>query len=259
MFRLFGKKSSSTCKFRYAAVSERGLVRENNEDSHLELPQIGIFCIADGMGGGDCGELASAWVCKEIDDAFREPVSESSLKSHMERCNVALERANDRIRAYARENDFRQMGSTAVVFVGDPDDSARAAVCHVGDSRLYRWRRGRLECLTFDHTVGGELCRVALSGCGKNKSSDRSDPISHVLTRAVGPTIAPRPEWRKLDIETLDTYLICTDGVHDMLSDDLIAQTLSCGDEPGETLAKMREEVVVAGAFDNFTMICIKF
>lgn len=243
---------------RYTAFSDRGLVRENNEDSHLELPQAGVFCVADGMGGGDCGELASAWVCKEIAAAFRDGDTGGSLKTAMERCDAALGRANDLIRAYAKENNFRQMGSTAAIFVSDPEDSARAALCHVGDSRVYRLRRGRLERLTRDHTMGEELNRL-FSRDNKNAlKSDRSDPASHILTRAVGPTISPRPDWRKLDVKRHDTYLICSDGVHDMLADEAIADALAGCADTDEMVGRLRDAVLAAGAVDNFTMICVK-
>lgn len=251
--------AGADCAIRCAALSERGLVRENNEDSHLEMPGRGIFCVADGMGGGDCGELASAWVCKEVYNALRPQCGDDSVFERMTLCEIALERANSRINEYARENDFRQMGSTAAIMVFDPDNRRRAAVCNVGDSRIYRLRDGRLKRLTRDHTVCEELKGLCAlppgDGC---RSVGRSHPLAHVLTRAVGPTAMPRAEWRKVDVKAGDRYLICSDGVHDMLSDRDISTLLSEGADVESAAANIRQAVMAAGAEDNFTIVCLQ-
>lgn len=256
------KKAEATgiaCAIRCAALSERGLVRENNEDSHLEIVERGIFCVADGMGGGDCGELASAWICKEIYNALRPQYGDDSIYERMTLCEIALERANSRINAYARENDFRQMGSTAAIMVFDPDNFRRAAVCHVGDSRIYRLRGDRLKQLTRDHTVCEELNRLGGVRQGAQiQVCDRAHPLSHILTRAVGTTAVPRTEWRKVDVKAGDRYLICSDGVHDMLADREIRSLLSAGSDVGSVAESIRSAVIAAGAEDNFTIVCLQ-
>ena len=187
MFGLFGRNEKPQFPFATATVTDRGFVRRANEDAFLDRPEDGFFCVSDGMGGGDGGALASRWIC----DAFAD-VMDAERGSAYEIKQFALvreiQRVNDRIRAFAKENGYRMMGATLALMLVDHANPTRALVCHAGDSRIYRVRAGALKQLTRDHTVGNELGR-ALSENAAARAADlqsRRNPLTHILTRAVG-------------------------------------------------------------------------
>lgn len=234
-------------------VSETGLVRKDNQDAAFVDAAKTVFCVADGMGGGSEGGTASRFVCEEVAKA----TDAQTLVARMEAVDAAIRAANKRIRAYAQERGFAQMGSTVAVLLVDPENSRRGAVCHVGDSRIYRVRRGNVEQLTKDHTVGGQLSEL-VGGAQAIGLRSRANPLAHVLTRAIGMEGCVLGDWRKVDISEGDAFLVCSDGVHDVVSDSLIGELLTAEPEPATAADRLRDEVVRNGAPDNFTYIVIR-
>ena len=166
---------------------------------------------------------------------------------------------NDRIRAYARSNGYRMMGATIAMMLVDVANPARALVCYAGDSRIYRMRSGVLTQLTRDHTVGNELGR-ALSENAAARAADlqsRRNPLTHILTRAIGTELRARPDLAEIDVKRGDKFLLCSDGVHDMLDDVEIAPLLKGASDPAAAVSSLSAAVRNAGAADNFTMICV--
>ena len=141
--------------FDVAAATDRGLVRTDNQDSYLMRRDEFFLAVADGMGGGADGALASAWICEEFAKMLTMPPV--SFRERLSKTGAALAAANARIRAYIKERGIKMMGSTAAVLMADPSRPTRGAIAHVGDSRIYRWRKGFGKLLTRDHTVGDEL------------------------------------------------------------------------------------------------------
>ena len=112
--------------------------------------------------------------------------------------------------------------------------------------------------LTRDHTVGNELGQ-ALSGNAAAQAADlqsRRNPLTHILTRAIGTELRARPDFAEIDVRRGDRYLICSDGVHDMLEDTEIAAILKAAPDPSAAITRLAAAVRNAGAADNFTMIC---
>ena len=258
MFGLFGRSEMPRFPFATATVTDRGFVRRANEDSFLDRPEDGFFCVSDGMGGGEGGALASRWIC----DAFAD-VMDAENGSAFEIKQFALvrelQRVNDRIRAYAKENHYRMMGATLALMLVDHANPARALVCHAGDSRIYRLRGGGLRQLTRDHTVGNELGR-ALSENASARAAElqsRRNPLTHILTRAIGTELRARPDLAEIDVKRGDRYLLCSDGVHDMLEDSEIAALLKASSDPAAAISRLSAAVRNAGAADNFTMVCV--
>ena len=248
----FGKKKmlKAVC----VTASEMGLVRKDNQDSVFVNRAKTVFCVADGMGGGSEGATASRFVCEEIEKA----VTAKTLAERMGAVEAAVAAANDRIRAYAKERDFKQMGSTAAVLLLDPSDSRRAAICHVGDSRIYRIRRRKAELLTHDHTIGGQLGDLT-EGVLSAGFKSRTNPLAHVLTRAIGSADKVEGEWKKIDVTDGDRFLICSDGVHDVVSDARIGSILSRPDDLVSASRRLTDEVVRNGAPDNFSYVMVGF
>ena len=239
-------------KLNFASFSATGKIRKNNED-HLHLDAVnGVFAVADGMGGGAEGEKASAMVCE-------------ALKSG-ESVDEAISRVNREIFEYARVRGFKQMGSTVALLrferEGDRPPggawSRQATICHIGDSRVYRVRGGGAELLTCDHTVGSELEKTLKGGFAK-----RTNPLSHVLTRAIGTEKEVKCDWRKLNVEKGDLFLICSDGVHDVIETEELpgligGEASPVGDQVlSESVRRLSEKVLERGAPDNYSFILV--
>lgn len=240
--------------FDVAAATDRGLVRADNQDSYLMRKEEFFLAVADGMGGGADGALASAWICEEFTKLLELPPV--SFRERLAKTGAALAAANTRIRAYMKERGIKMMGSTAALLMADPSRPMRGAIAHVGDSRIYRWRKGSGKLLTRDHTVGDELGRALVSDAQAAAVKSRKNPLSHILTRAVGTGFKVRPDWRKIDLRAGDRYLLCTDGVHDVLSDAQVAALLGRAKAPADAMKAFAREVIARGAPDNYTLVC---
>ena len=251
---MFGFGKRKRLKVSCVTASETGKVRKDNQDSYFADDAKTVFCVADGMGGGAEGATASRFVCEELAKALD---GQPDLAARMRATDAAIAAANARIRAYAAERGFKQMGSTVAVLLVDPEDGRRAAICHVGDSRIYRVRRGSAELLTKDHTVGGQLSEQARGILAASLKS-RTNPLAHVLTRAIGMGEAVDGEWRKIDVAEDDRYLVCSDGVHDVIADSLIGEILTMSRDLKAASARLAEEIVRSGAPDNYTYVMVK-
>ena len=251
---MFGWLSRSVLKVGCLTVSETGSVRKDNQDAVFVDKAKTVFCVADGMGGGSEGATASRFVCAEMAKA----VGAGTFSERLKAANAAIAAANDRIRAYAKERNFKQMGSTVAVLLLDPSDSRRAAICHVGDSRIYRIRRLKAELLTHDHTIGVQLGDLT-KGIAAAGFKSRTNPLAHVLTRAIGSADKVEGEWRKIDIESGDRFLICSDGVHDVVSDARIGSIIFGSDGLAMASRNLTDEIVRGRAPDNFSYVIIEF
>lgn len=258
MFDFIARRDKPRFPFAVATVTDRGFVRRANEDSLLCLGDDGLFCVSDGMGGGAGGALASRWIC----DAFAAIMAaekESVYEIRQFALVKEIQRVNDKIRTYARERGYKMMGATIALMLVDVARPSRALICHAGDSRIYRLRSGTLVQLTRDHTVGNELGR-ALSENAAERAADlqsRRNPLTHILTRAIGTELRARPDLAEVDIKRGDRFLFCSDGVHDMLTDEEISALLAGGTGPSATVKDIEAAVRKAGAADNYTMICV--
>ena len=212
-----------------ATATDRGLVRAENQDAFVCAEAAGFFCVADGMGGGEGGALASRWTCDALAAVWADTEGQP-LAARETRLGEALQSVNGRIRAHARQQGYRVMGTTVAALLRAPEEGARARIFHVGDTRIYRLRHGRLQA--------------------------RSNPLTHVLTRAVGTELRARPDWKTVDLQRGDRFLICSDGVHDMLSDADLAVLLKGASSPRVAVARIEASVRHAGAGDNYTLVC---
>ena len=220
--------SASSC-----IVSEAGLVREDNQDRVFVDDERGVYCVADGMGGGAEGGLASEIICRDlkmlVGGAGRD------FDSVVAAVQRALEEANLAIYSYARDKGFGVMGSTAAVLVLDPANRRHAAVCTVGDSRVYRIRKGMPELLTRDHRVAK----------GDN-----------MLTRAVGISESVSTEWLEIESTSESRFILCTDGVHDVVSAARLAVFVAAG--PLQSAAnRLSADIMKHGAPDNFSFVLV--
>lgn len=250
------QEQSTDCPggLRAVAASDTGLVRSDNQDSFFSDSIRGVFCVSDGMGGGAEGAKASRIVCDTLAESVRGVIAGPG--SMRRAIDGAISSANGIIYEYASKKGFRQMGATAAVLAFDGMSRGRVAVCHIGDSRIYRIRRGLPKCLTRDHTVGMELGGM-IDRSRMAEFKKRSNPLSHILTRAVGTTGSVLADWQETDAEAGDRFLICSDGVHDVVSDARIAVIAGHG-SIAKAMSNLTDEVVKCGAPDNYTAILIE-
>ena len=237
-----------------AFASECGLVRRENQDHLVADPKTLVFCVADGMGGGEAGGEASAAVCRNVDSVLHE---RASFADRVRLVDDAIHRADGEIRAISAAAGYRQMGTTIAVFVSD--GKRIAAVGNVGDSRVYRLRGGKLTQLTKDHTLTAEILSHRLPQGVKPLADVRALALSHILTRAVGVGQERlKVDWRKVDVKDGDVMLLCSDGVHGAVTPSALAAAMAAGGGAKEMLGRICSLVVASGARDNYSAVVVK-
>ena len=250
MFNWFKKER---LVFDIATVSDRGLARPDNQDHILSRPDLRVFAVADGMGGGQGGALASSIFCHVLASKVKAGMSFSARVSAV---SAAFTQANLDIRQAARDAGYEQMATTGSVLLLD-ENSKTALIGYLGDSRIYCYRNNQLTCLTRDHTLASEL-RSQSGEVTRNATIDRKSAIGHVLTRALGAVLKIEPDWSRLSFKPGDAFLLCSDGVTDMLRDVNIALVFNLGQSAEDILKRLELAVRNAGALDNYSMIVIK-
>jgi serine/threonine protein phosphatase PrpC len=241
--------------FEFFAVTDRGRTRSNNEDSVVYDDQVGLAVLADGMGGYNAGEVASGMVTAFIRSELGRWLSEATdtttdldLRRAMDLC---VDNANRAIFNAANANpQYHGMGTTLVVgaFRGE-----RLLLGHIGDSRCYRWRAGRLTQLTRDHSLLQEQIDAGLITPEQAAFSGHKN----LVTRAVGVEDIVLLETHLHAVEPEDLYLMCSDGLSDMLSDAEIAAVLETQTSIGEAANALVATANEAGGRDNIAVILI--
>ncbi|MDR1960839.1 MAG: protein phosphatase 2C domain-containing protein [Gracilibacteraceae bacterium] len=228
-------------------LSETGSVRRHNEDSYLLLPESGLFAVADGMGGHNAGEVASALAIetlRQAADALRGLTAAEALL-WME---STFDEANRRILAAAEQEGQDGMGTTltALALCGE-----QAVFGHIGDSRAYLFREGAAAQLTKDHSVVGDLLQ---NGVLTPEEASRH-PARNVLSKALG-AIPAAPDCFGRDIRAGDGLLLCTDGFSNLLKEDEMNGSLRSVANSG-LFAGWKNIILERGAPDNFTAVLI--
>ena len=227
---------------RYAAATDVGLVRSNNEDAFLTAPPL--FAVADGMGGHRAGEVASAGAIRTL---------QKEAGHDTDSLVAAVQSANRVVHAEAAANpDLSGMGTTITAMMTTHDS---AQIVHVGDSRAYLLRDGRLRRLTQDHTV---VDRLAREGKIPAAEVDRH-PQRSVLERALGVGPEVDVDVQLLDVRPGDRLLLCTDGLTSMLDDDEIREILLTESDPQTAAQALIDAALAAGGKDNVTAVIVDF
>jgi serine/threonine protein phosphatase PrpC len=229
-------------RFRYAARTHPGLVRDNNEDSGFAGPYLQL--VADGVGGAAAGEVASA-TAAYVTSAATMGSSDPDLLEVLAR---AVTTVHEQLRAgVAAEPGRAGMGTTLTAIV---TDGAQAAMAHLGDSRAYLLREGALSQLTRDQT----LVQMLVDEGEITREQARGHPQRNIVLQALDGDAAPAPDLQLLDLHPGDRLLVCSDGLSDMVEDDRVAEGLA---EPDlETAAEaLVQAALAAGGHDNVTAL----
>jgi PPM family protein phosphatase len=227
---------------RMAVVSDTGRRRRRNEDAFVCAPPL--FAVADGMGGAQAGEVASGLAAAVLEEAAGEERGEERVAS-------LIQEANRRVFQRSNEDAATSgMGTTMTVALVD-SSGGTVAFGHVGDSRAYRVRDGRLEQLTDDHSLVGELVRS-----GKLSPEEaETHPQRSVITRALGTEPDVDVDTFTVEARSEDLYLLCSDGLTDMISADEIHSLLADSDDLDLAARSLIEAANARGGEDNITVV----
>ena len=244
-----------------SGVSDTGRLRTENQDA-IYLDKEGHFVLlADGMGGHERGAEASRAIIEILQEYLQPERILSELKDItnvdgapaeiiclFSLVDKGVNKANSVL--YERNKQAgleRYMGATLVGMV--PVSSEHVMWFHVGDSRLYRWRDSMLKLLTRDHSAYTEWVREGRSG---------KEPAKNIVTRAIGPKegVVPDIEWEPC--QEKDTYILCSDGLNDMLSDEEIADILKNNDDVDDMAVRLVDAAIDAGGKDNTSVVILR-
>jgi protein phosphatase len=234
---------------RFQGSTNVGLVRTNNEDKFLLLPDRCIFAVCDGLGGHAAGEVASQIAAESLEN--RVHCSDEDPRALLA---DAFQEANSRIISDQRENPERVgMGTTVSLLWIPSPDLTEGWIAHVGDSRIYRFRGETLSQLTEDHSP---IYRLYKEGSLK-KDDLRYHPQKNLIERSLGLSPIVDADIFPVEIEPEDLFLLCTDGLTDLVSDDDIAEV--CRTTPLDELCDdLIAGALELGGYDNVTVVVAK-
>ncbi|MBW2383325.1 MAG: Stp1/IreP family PP2C-type Ser/Thr phosphatase [Deltaproteobacteria bacterium] len=236
---------------RAGASTDVGLRRQANEDRYAMAPDIGLYLVADGMGGHRAGQVASEMAAEAAIRAV-EALQGASV-SPAEKLRHAVACANREIHNAAIQSEaLRGMGTTLVSILVTAE---RLALAHVGDSRAYLVRNSKIRCLTDDHSVVGELLRKQQI----TEAAAREHPHRHVLTRALGVREETLPDLAELTPQPGDAFLMCSDGLIAHLSDSEILQVMLAKDDPQAVCEVLVDVANKRGGVDNTTVLVVRY
>lgn len=238
----------------FAAQTDPGRVRQGNEDNYLVFAQAGLFAVADGLGGLQAGDVASAMALGQLKnlttdciDQFRSSVP---IPDHVALLHEVIATVNKRTHAHCDSSGIT-MATTLAMVQFHPRG---VLIAHVGDSRVYLWRRNQLHQLTSDHSLVNEL----LSRGALTAQEVPHSPQRHVITRAIGAAPVVLPSIQEQSICDGDVLLLCTDGLTSMLTDIDIAKIIHNGNNAaGPIVEQLVAAANQAGGHDNITVLLL--
>jgi len=228
------------------AATDVGKVRRQNEDNYLVATRLGLWAVADGMGGHEAGDIASRVVVEEL-AAIAVPATASELLASCERHIVS---ANSRLKKLGDERGALIGTTVAVLLIFD----GHYAAVWSGDSRIYRVRKHRIEQISVDHTEVQELISE-----GKLTAEEaRAWPRRNVVTRAIGVSDDPELEIKGGALEPGDIFVICSDGLTAHVEDKEIL-ALASAHRPQQACDLLVAMTLDRGAIDNVTVVAVRF
>lgn len=236
----------------FGEASDFGKIRTNNEDAmgsfvpdsrHYARSHGFLFAVADGVGGLDLGEVASATAISVLTDEFSKAQADTMLISLLPRL---IQHANAAVHDKTLESQYRgkKMATTLVACALRYD---QAIVSHVGDSRCYLVRNGKARQVTQDHTLVNEQRKMGLITADEIPESDSR----HVLIRSLGPELFVSPDTTAVTLQAGDVLVLCTDGLHDEMTESMIAEIASQRKPAQEIARELVQKAVEIDGGDN--------
>lgn len=236
-----------------SGLTDVGLVRSNNEDAWERLDEFKFYVLADGMGGHRAGEIASkeaiSALCDLVKTSFKGNYQTISLRSANETIRKAIESTNRTVHQMGKLNrHLRGMGTTLCCLYFHPMGVIYA---HVGDSRVYRLRNSKLEQLTIDHSLLADLEMVG----DVSPSILEEFSCKNIITKAIGTEPQVDPAVHECDIRDNDIFLMCSDGLSDLVKNEEIEQALLHAATLDEATNYLVRQAKVRGGYDNVTVV----
>jgi protein phosphatase len=246
-----------------AGLSDVGLQREHNEDSFVVLKEYDLYVVADGMGGHRAGDVASRIATETISEFFRTTANEdvtwpfhfdTSLSEEENRLLTGIRVANRQIfERSTRSREYHGMGTTVVGAMFSPK-KRRMYIGHVGDSRCYRIRDGAIEQLTRDHSLINDY----LMAMPDLTDEQKNELPKNVITRALGMQDNVVVDLQHDDPQAGDVYVLCSDGLSGMVSDEDIQRIATSSSDIREVCKRLIQSANEKGGEDNITAVVIK-
>ena len=239
-------------KIEFYVKSDVGLVRKQNEDSYCLSEMLNLFIVADGMGGYEHGKEASKTVVSTLKSYIEEKCfSSQSINENVvtEAVSMANSAILKKIKAFQNAGNVTKMGSTMVLFALKPGKSLLA---NVGDSRIYLLRDNELMQRTKDHSLLQESTdnNIDISGL--------SGSLKNVITRAIGVSESVSPDYYYIKPKEKDIYMLCSDGLHSLVSDRVIEKILTSSLSLQDGAERLIEKAKEKGGNDNITICLVK-
>ena len=241
-----------------AGLTDVGKIREKNEDSFLVNVELGLYLVADGMGGHIAGDVASRMATEEVESCVRTrlakyPPEARTPEIYLEALRDAFQLANRAIYSYSRRGPFPViLGTTAVAALTVGND---LYIAHVGDSRLYLYRKGQGRRLTKDHSQVQEL--IDFGHLTEDEAENHA--LSNVITRSLGGEPHVEVDLLRDTLEAGDVVLLCTDGLRRVLSEAEILAVVQDETRPLADLCKtLVDRTLAGGAPDNVTVVLLR-
>lgn len=239
---------------RYASATDKGKVREKNEDFHaiLSVGDSGVFVVADGMGGHAVGEIASRTAVEfALSTLPQQLESVRTIEDIENLLQETIEKANVRVYLQSLDNkEYRGMGTTLTLAVFR---DWRLYISHIGDCRVYLLHGGSLERLTVDHTLVQELVEMG----SISEEEAEKHPKRHVLVRSLGVNEYMKPDTYSFDISEGDVILMCTDGLYGYVDEDTIRKIMKRHKNLDSCVEQLIDAANSEGGPDNITAILI--
>jgi|LauGreDrversion4_2_1035121.scaffolds.fasta_scaffold25690_5 protein phosphatase len=233
-------------QLRWGTHTDTGKVRQQNEDALLA--EAGLFAVADGMGGHNAGEVASALAVTTLKAGLREGIATSDvLRSLVQQANSVIYTAS------LDDSTQAGMGTTLTAVAVVPEGDGHILVANVGDSRTYLLRNGDMRCVTTDHSYVQELVNEGVISA----EDARTHPRRNIVTRALGIDRNVTVDVQSLRVEPGDRLMLCSDGLVDEVTDADIADILRMHPVPGEAAQTLVNSANAAGGRDNTTVVVI--
>jgi len=246
-------------KLKFGSGTDKGMVRTHNEDSFIVREDLLLAAVADGMGGHSSGELASALAVKTLAEKMEALLRGEILPTeydpmHSAAANTLLSaavQANNKIFEEASANPAHTgMGTTLSALVMDGE---KAAIVHIGDSRIYLCRKGRITQITEDHSLVMEQARKGILTLEEAATSR----MQNILTRAMGLARDARLDLYEVALQEGDRLLLCSDGLFKAISDEAFGEALCQNQEPDEICKRLVALANASGGPDNITAVAI--
>jgi len=240
---------SNPIRWHSAAMTDKGNLRTINEDACLDYPDIGMWVVADGMGGHDAGDIASLAIVDNLQQLYQFPF----IEAYVEAVDAGLQQVNRELLEIANAREVpTTIGSTVAALIATND---RSAVLWAGDSRVYRLREDKFEAVSSDHSQVQELVDLGLV----DAADAEAHPCANVITRAVGAAQELQVDVIVNQLQSGDQYLICSDGLFKEVSELEIHHAMQRSQNVEAVVQHLMMLSKSRAARDNISLICVKF